>query len=111
MAAQITKEETIKWKDGTLCELFDRKQRKWTDGEVIGSFSNENGDFVKIRCGPEIHDVLRDDPDLRVRAKNMTLISNDKLKELQEAVTDPDVVRALQWIMESPTEQSTSYDR
>ena len=67
---QDEKEEIVKWKLGSLCRRYDRKTRKWSDGEVIGLFTNDDGEWVKVRCGQQIHEVFANDPDLRLKVKD-----------------------------------------
>ena len=81
MAQQPPKGQSVKWKPGSKCDLFDREQKKWKEVEIIGLFSDDHGEWVKVRCGQEIRDVLGIDPDLRARA----LITSDQMKELQNA--------------------------
>ena len=101
MAAQLPKELAAKWKEGTLCDLYVRKERKWNEGEVIGLFSDENGEWAKVRCGQEIHDVLCDGPYLRPRASANVLIPIDKMQNLQAAVIGTNADRVLQWILKT----------
>ena len=90
--AQNEDAETTKWKLGSKCSLFNRKSRKWNDGTIVGSFSDENGEWIKVQCGSEIHDVLVDDPDLRVVDQDDVDILTQKIKELQAvAMRRPDM--------------------
>ena len=111
MAAQRPKDQAVKWKPGALCEVFDREQRKWNEGEVISSFSDDRGEWVKVRCGQSVHELLCDDPYLRVSSSDNMLISVVKMKTLQSALHGTDFDRTLQWILGSSTKQLTSYDR
>ena len=60
---------------------------EWEEGEIIGSYSDDKGEWVKVRCGQKVHDVLSRDPDLKERAQNTSIVPVhiDKLKELEEA--------------------------
>ena len=61
---------------------------EWAEGEIIGSYSDEKGEWVKVRCGQKVYDILSHDPDLRERAQNNSIVPVhwiDKLKELEEA--------------------------
>ena len=72
---------------------------KWATGEVIGLFTDEQGEWVKVRCGQRVHDVLAHDPDLRVGASDNMLIPADKIKELREAAMEsPDIAKLLQTV-------------
>ena len=86
MAQEARFQPIIKWKLGSQCELFDSETRKWAVGEIIGSFSDEKGEWVKVRCDEKMHHVLSDDPCLRERDQN-TMPSDwiDKLKKLKQA--------------------------
>ena len=84
--------DAIKWKLGAICSLFNREDRKWNEGNIVGTFSDEKGEWVKVQCGPEIHDVLTDDPDLRLLDDDDAVISNQKIKELQSVARQrPDI--------------------
>ena len=61
-------EQSADWKPGTKCDLFDREQRKWTEGVVIGSFCDEKREMDQVQCGENVRGILSDDLDLRVRA-------------------------------------------
>ena len=90
--AQHDDADAMKWKLGASCSLFVRKDRKWNEGNIVGTFSDKNGDWVKVQCGSEIHDVLSDDPDLRLLDENDAVISNQKIKELQSVARQrPDI--------------------
>ena len=92
------------WKLGTKCDFFDRNIRKWVEAEVIGSYSDDQGEWVKVRCGQKDHNVLSDDPDLRKGA----LISGDHLKQLQNiAAQVPSITPILQSILPSSSEQGS----
>ena len=103
--------DSVKWKAGSKCELFDREQRKWNAVEVISSFSDDQGEWIKVRCGQSVAEVLCDDPDIRVSSSDNMLIPVDKMKKLQSALHGTDFDRTLQWILGSSTKQLTSYDR
>ena len=98
----------MKWKPGALCQYFDEKERRWADGEVIGLFSDGKGDWIKVRCGQTVHDVLCDAPTVRPRASDMVTISMDKMKELQAAAVGTKVDELLQWILPSDFQQKLS---
>ena len=90
--AQTDAVDAAKWKLGSKCSLFDRKDRKWNEGIIVGSFSDENGEWIKVQCGSEIHDVLADDPDLRLEDHDNADILAEKIKEWQAvAMRRPDM--------------------
>lgn len=62
---------------GSTCELFVRESRKGTECEVIASFSGEKEEWIRVRCGRNVHDVLSDHPDLKKRVENNTPIIVD----------------------------------
>ena len=66
MAQQPLQNQPLKWKLSSRCDLFVRSEMKWAMGEVIGFFTDEQGEWVKVRCVQRVHDVLAHDPDLRV---------------------------------------------
>ena len=86
MAQEARFQPIVKWKLGSQCDLFVTEIRKWTEGEIIGTFSDEKGEWVKVRCDQTIHHVLSDDPRLRERDQNnMPTDWIDKLKKLKQA--------------------------
>lgn len=95
--AQTEAADTAKWKLGSKCTLFNRENRKWNEGTIVGSFSDENGEWIKVQCDSEIHDVLADDPDLREHVdRDDAIISAQKLKELQAvAMRRPNMASAI----------------
>ena len=104
--------DAAKWKLGAPCSLFNRDDRKWTEGAIIGSFSNEHGEWVKVQCGQRVHDVLTDDPDLKVQDQNTMVILADNIKELQVAAFErPDIAPIVQRVIaSSPQLQSALND-
>ena len=87
MAQQQRLQEPVKWKLGSKCDLFVRDIMEWAEGEIIGSYSDDKGEWVKVRCGQKVYDILSRDPDIRERAQNKSavIVDIDKLKELEEA--------------------------
>ena len=83
MAQDAQKDEDIKWKLGAKCSLFDRANRKWNHGTIVGSFSDKKGEWIKVQCSSGMHDVLTDDPDLRVVDQQDAVITTQKINELQ----------------------------
>ena len=100
--------DSVKWKAGSKCELFDREQRKWNEGEVIGSFSDDQGEWVKVRCGQSVAEVLCDDPDIRVSASDNMVIPVDKMKALQSASNGTNFGRTLKWILSTADHRQLS---
>ena len=97
MAQDMKSDDTIKWKLGASCSLFNRQSRKWNEGTIVGSFSDENGEWIKVQCESEIHDVLNDDPDLRMADQNGAVISAQKIQELESmARTRPDITSLIE---------------
>ena len=102
MAQQSLKGGAVKWKPGTKCDFFDRNTRKWVEAEVIGSFSDAKGEWIKVRCGQKDHDVMSDDPDLRKRA----VIPGHELRQLQDAAAQlPNIGPILQRVLPSSSGQ------
>ena len=63
MALQTWKDD-VEWKPGKKCDLFDRDTLKWIEAEVIGSFSDDKGEWIRGRYGNNDRNVLTIDPDL-----------------------------------------------
>ena len=102
MAQQQAISQSVEWKPGSKCQLFDRHDLKWNDGEVIGSFSDDKGEWIKVRCDDVVSNVLSDDPDL----KQLEVIPSNEMKKLQHAaVQQPDIAPILQRILASMTGQ------
>ena len=62
-----TNKQIMKWRVGSLCEMFSPELRQWVHGDVVNLFSDEIGDWIRIQYGLRIRDVLRDDPFVRER--------------------------------------------
>ena len=95
MAHEPASQPPIKWKLGSDCYLFVRKDMKWTEGEIIGSFVDDTGEWVKVRCGDKVHDVMSRDPDLKEREHDNSSAPSDwmeQITELQQAVLAKDAV-------------------
>lgn len=101
MAAQIPEKEAVRWKEGTLCELFNRERREWVEGEVVGTFTDEKGEWIKVRSGQQIRNVLDDDPDLRKRSKDLVTFPAHQVNELQTNIAGTECERLLQWMLKS----------
>ena len=68
--AQNDDTEPPKWTLGASCSLFNWRNRTWNEaGTIVGSFSDENGEWLKVQSGSEIHEILADGPDVRVMAQ------------------------------------------
>ena len=91
MALQPQTIINTKWKLGSSCKLFVRELREWTSGEIIGSFSDDKGERIKVRCGSVIHEIYSDDPDLRIDSKVRERIPLSKIEELKNAVQGTDI--------------------
>ena len=110
MAAQSTNDEAVKWNAGSLCELYDRDHRKWKSGEIVGSFSDEHGQWIKVRCGQEIVDVVSGDPDLRMRQKDTVTFAIDKIKALQRVNVGTNADSILQWVLQPVARQLSDHN-
>ena len=62
---------------------------RWIKGEIIGSFTDEKGEWVKVRYGQKhVRDILSHDAELRAPQQNNMMVPMqwvDKLSELREA--------------------------
>ena len=97
MALQSLKED-LEWKPGTKCDLYDRDTFKWVEAEVIGSFTKDNREWVKVRYGQNDRNVLKGDPDLR----QQDLLSGRELRQLRDAaVQNPVIAPILQKVLPS----------
>ena len=104
MAQQPVPNDNAEWKSGTKCDFYDRNIREWVEAEVIGSFNDDQGVWIKVRCGQEDHNVLSGDPDLRQKA--LPLISGHELKRLQDAaVQNPGIAPILEKVLPSSSGQ------
>ena len=108
MALQPLQNQPLKWKLGSRCDLFVRSEMKWATGEVIGLFTDEQGEWVKVRCGQRVHDVLAHDPDLRVSASDNMVIPVVKMKALQSASNGTNFGRTLKWILSTADHRQLS---
>ena len=102
MAQQSVQEKDEKWKPGMKCDLFNREQLKWEEAEVIETFTDEKGKWVKVQCGQKTRNVVTVDPDLRVRVH----IQSAEMQKLQDvAVQNPSVAPILRRILPTSTGQ------
>ena len=80
--------QSPEWESGSKCDLFIRDKMEWNEGEIIGSFSDEKGKWIKVQCGQRVHNVLAIDPDLRIRK----VIQRDQVMKLERAAMQiPDI--------------------
>ena len=54
------------WQIGSQCQLYSVEAMRWIDGEIITTFSDEHGDWLRVQCGQRIRDVLRHDAAVRM---------------------------------------------
>ena len=102
MAQRAGHPQTVEWKTGTKCDLFNRDTFKWEQGQVIGSFSDEKGEWIKVQCGQKEREVLAGDPDLRVRK----VIQSEQLLKLERAAVQiPNIKPILDDILPSSSGQ------
>ena len=102
MAQQSLKMDAVKWKPGTKCDLYDRSTLKWVEAEIIGSLSDENGEWIKVRWDQKDRNVKKGDPDLRPRA----VIPGHELKQLQDAAAQlPNIAPILQRVLPTSSGQ------
>ena len=103
-------QQKMKWKLGAKCTLFLRNKRKWTDGEIVGSFSDESGEWVKVRCGKQVHEVQTDDPDLRVKSQSFGVVPVHTIEKLQmAAMGQPVIAEWLQSMLQSLNPNTKSW--
>ena len=76
------------WKVGTLCELYNQRERKWVDSEVIHTFSDSAGSWLRIQSGARIQDVFIDDIERNVRARGTShlAVSVRDISDLKDIV-------------------------
>ena len=104
MAQQSTQIAVVEWKAGTKCDFYDRDTFQWVEAEVIGSFTDNKREWIKVRCGQKDHNVVKGDPTLRKRTVNV--IPGHHLKQLQDAATQlPNIAPILQSILPSSSGQ------
>ena len=81
MAQSASDQQSVEFRAGSKCDLFDRNKMKWNEAEVMSAFTDENGKWVKVRCGQKVRDVLAIDPDLRIR----TVVTKEEVQKLERA--------------------------
>ena len=74
-----------KGKLGASCWWFNRVDRKWHDAVIVGNFSDEKGNWLKVQCESEIHVILNDDPDLRMVPRGGSVPLNKTQATLQKS--------------------------
>ena len=83
MALQQVNDKSSAFKIGAICKLYDRERRQWVEAEVINTFCDDIGEWVRVRWGQRIKDILSDDPDLRVQSVRNLLIPMDHIDEMR----------------------------
>ena len=65
-----------KWKAGGKCQVYDRETYKWIQGEIISTFIDEKGKWVKVQCDEKVHNLFEGDPHLGLDkpAENLILL-------------------------------------
>ena len=111
MAAHSATNNSVKWKPGSFCDFFDRNLWKWIDGEIISAYSDAKGEWVKVRCGDTVHEVVASDPDLRARERDTVTLSVKKMKLIQAAAANTKMDGLLQWALPSTAKQRLNDDR
>ena len=93
---------SVEWKVGTKCDVFNRDKFKWEESEIVGSFTDDKGAWVKVRYGLKVRDILAADADFRIRK----VVQNEQLLKLERAATQiPDIRPILDNILPSTTGQ------
>lgn len=72
---------SVKWEIGTKCDVFNRDKFKWEQSEIVGSCTDDKGQWVKVKYGQKVRDILAADPDLRIRK----VIQKEQVLELERA--------------------------
>ena len=97
MALQQLNDKSSAFKIGAICKLYDRERRQWVEAEVINTFCDDIGEWVRVRWGQRIKDILSDDPDLRVQSVRNLLIPMDHIDEMRViALEHPNIAPFLQ---------------
>ena len=81
MAQSAGHQQSAEFKAGSKCDLFDRDNMEWKRGEIVSTFTDEKGKWMKVRCGQKVRDVLAIDPDLRIR----TVVTKEEVQKLESA--------------------------
>ena len=87
IALQSLKED-LEWKPGTKCDLYDRDIFKWVEAEIIGSFTKDNREWIKVRYAQSDRNVLRGGPELR----QQDLLAGRELRQLWDAAVQIPVI-------------------
>ena len=102
MAQKQVDQQAVEWKPGSNCDVFERDKMQWEEGEIIESFSDEKGKWVKVKCGKTIRELLAIDPDLRAREK----LSKEEVLKLERAAAQiPNIKSILDRILPATSGQ------
>ena len=88
------------WSVGSQCEVYIREKGKWAEGEVINTFTDEDGYCIRIQYGQRVRDVapMNIAHDLRARGTSHLAVTLDEFKKLKTATTKTAIEKVLKRI-------------
>ena len=60
----ISSTRNDRWIAGAFCEVYS--QQKWVKAQIIEIFVDDEGEWVKVKCGRSILEIPSKDPSLRL---------------------------------------------
>ena len=93
MASQSPPDEkpNTEWTKGSICEIYCDYKHEWINGEVIGTFTYEDCQFIRVKYADNkrTRDIRSNDPHIRPRNGGHGLtsavsISNSQMDLLKE---------------------------
>ena len=65
MEQQTKQQKKVQWKIGRKCEVYSRTKNLWIEGEVIDIFTDDEGQWVKVKYGRNTKEMPPNDKHLR----------------------------------------------
>ena len=105
-------EQQQQWKTGTLCEVYSHEEREWIDGEIINTFTDSAGEWLRVQYGKRIRDVMSDDPWLRARSSKTIVVPQDVVKTLRKIIQkQPDLMPIFEGILNQTADSKSAHSQ
>ena len=81
MAHQANSESTKKWRAHQKCEIYNVNQKRWITGEVIDVFTDDEGQWVKVKYGRRTIEMSPNDEHLQAVSSDENILKWDNVVE------------------------------
>ena len=87
-------EADYKWTVGSQCEVYIREKGKWAEGEVINTFTDDDGYCIRVQYGERVRDLspMNIAHDLRARGTSHLAVTLEDFKKLKSATERRSVI-------------------